>query len=995
MTETKSRFSFGQRFLSGFLAWLMFFTPFIVLAEDAPRLPPAQIESTQSSYWDVAEDPNASQQEQGIKAGQYGAQVGKSIGQNAVQPSQNGSGGFNLGTTTDENGATFQREADPSSFFPGTSGGAQDPATVAFPGAQQPDVADLKNANDDSLRTNSPAYRSALYNDAQRDEPQTVMGGAYKLLLNDANRVEPDLRNDPVFNRTRDTYTQAQSLTEEFSDCELTNQIVQTSDQVRVPDYKSCRRMQDKSEECTIKHDYTTSVLQLASGTNSNLKHVDTANGGYFLAWLGRVGDNYWAGSCSIYEQKTKYRVVNPDAIEKVTLIYAKWDDYMQIYVGDEGSERKVWSGPNSNFPPETAGACELNTSWERNLSVDLTDDFKNKEPGDLVNFKIRVSVTDRGEGYARLKIDYDESKLIAGDVWTPSSPSCIESANATLDDYVGGGYECTDQPTLDENGCIRTETGILLCPDDFKDAPIDINPTCKEVSVDADYSFYAGEACYFDRDGNEICTEVPQSSTGGELTDCREYENNNQCSFVRSECVEGTEGENSGSCYIQTETWDCGEWVDVDDYDQTQNVQCNGDFLCQGDSCSDVANTESESFNKAAAMLQAANFMAMDGECTELDINNNRTCSVFGGKPSECKMVGLPELGIDAVDCCDQPVEVTVGQYVGLLAKTGAMDAAFMNINPDMTWGGIKGSYQALREPITSTFSEVTQPFTSAAESVTGPVKDAIAENITQPIEGFLTDLKSKLSEELSKFFTEQGVQGATSAGGGGAGSVAGDQAAQAGGEQAASLMGTAGNVMSAVMGAYTAVMVAYMALQIIYECTEDEIQLAVKRELKSCSKVGSYCAQEVCVAPTGFGCAAYACAEVRDSYCCYNSPLSRIVMEQAAPQLGRGGARGMGTAKNPQCDGVALEELDRLDWDQIDLSEWTGILANEGALKTGPDDLTFDGLTGSGSAFAMEDKYGERFDTVQRTKDRISNNGSPDDTRIQQGQNFSFDPD
>ena len=65
----------------------------------------------------------------------------------------------------------------------------------------------------------------------------------------------------------------------------------------------------------------------------------------------------------------------------------------------------------------------------------------------------------------------------------------------------------------------------INALPDDFAEpAPVPgVEASCREITVDADYSFYAGEGCYLDRDGNEICTEIPQSPTGGELTDCQE----------------------------------------------------------------------------------------------------------------------------------------------------------------------------------------------------------------------------------------------------------------------------------------------------------------------------------------------------------------------------------------------------------------------------------------------------------------------------------------
>lgn len=980
MTDQHSRFSFGHRILSGFLAWLMFFTPVIALAENAPRLPPAEVSTSESSYWADAENPNATQKDQAKAAGAFGSQVGKNIAENAVQPSGNPDGSFNLGTTTDEHGNTFQRKGNASSFFPGTSGTDNNPGRGRFPGAQQPDINSLKNADNDSLRRNSGAFKSALFADAQKDQPDSVMGGAYKVLVDGANRVKPDLRNDPNFVRTKDIYSQAENLTGQFSDCDLTNQLTPTSEQVRVPDYKRCRRFQDKSEECTIRHDYTTAVIEVNGGTNVNLTHRDTANGGYFLGWIGKKGDNYWSGWCDIKEQKTTYRVINPDAITKVTIDYAKYDDYMQIYIGKGANERKVFNGPNENFPPEKGSKCELKTSWSQNLSIDVTDDFKNTAVGGLVDFKIRVSVSGNGEGYARLNIQYDESKVMTQDVWVPSTDSCIDSANATRDSYVGGEYTCIDQPTQDANGCVKSDQGVSICPDDFATPPVPISPSCKQVQVDADYAFYSGEGCFFDRDGNEICQTVPQVSGGGSFSDCKKYEDDPQCSFVSDECVGGSEGTETGNCYIQSETWDCGTTVDVPDYQASQNVECNGSFLCQGDDCSDVANTESGSFNRAAAMLQAANFMAMDGECDDVDVNQNRNCRVFAGEAMECKIVGLTSLGVDAVDCCDQPVEVSPGMYIGMLAEVGVMDAAFMSIEPSSTFGGIQGAYTTLREPVANSLSAVTEPFTSAAETVLGPTKEYIAENLVKPVEAFLNEIKEKISKKMAEFFAEEGAKGAGNAAGG----TAGTGGAEAAGAEAGGMLGAAGNVLGAIMGAYTMVMLAYLALQIIFECTEEEIELAVKREMKSCTAVGSYCYEEFLGT----------CVQTRDAYCCYNSPLSRIVMAQAGPQLGRSGTNGLGKPKNPQCDGIMLSDLEKLDWDKIDLSEWTGLLQQEGALKNQPGDLTFEALTGNGNAFAVPEVYGDRLDTVERTKDRFET-GSPDDMRVIQGQKFSFDPD
>ncbi|CEK23262.1 protein of unknown function [Xenorhabdus nematophila AN6/1] len=155
--------------------------------------------------------------------------------------------------------------------------------------------------------------------------------------------------------------------------------------------------------------------------------------------WIGRVGDNYWSGNCKIYEEFTRVQVSNPEAIVSATLEYAKWDDYMQVWIGKSGQERKAWSGPNENFPPETAGQCELATSWETNPNVDVTPFFKSVKDGDVVTFKIRVSVTGKGEGYGRIKINYDPAKVITKDEWSPQS--CVGSAKGVIDGFADGDH--------------------------------------------------------------------------------------------------------------------------------------------------------------------------------------------------------------------------------------------------------------------------------------------------------------------------------------------------------------------------------------------------------------------------------------------------------------------------------------------------------------------------------------------------------------------------
>ncbi|MDF5446992.1 conjugal transfer protein TraN, partial [Vibrio parahaemolyticus] len=96
-------------------------------------------------------------------------------------------------------------------------------------------------------------------------------------------------------------------------------------------------------------------------------------------------------------------------------------------------------------------------------------------------------------------------------------------------------------------------------------------------------------------------------------------------------------------------------------------------------------------------------------------------------------------------------------------------------------------------------------------------------------------------------------------------------------------------------------------------YKCEEEEFTMNAKRALKNCTYVGSYCKSKVLGA----------CIEKREAYCCFNSPLSRIIQEQVRPQLGQN----FGDPKNPQCEGIPLDKIAEIDWSKINLDEWLGI--------------------------------------------------------------------
>jgi conjugal transfer mating pair stabilization protein TraN len=166
--------------------------------------------------------------------------------------------------------------------------------------------------------------------------------------------------------------------------------------------------------------------------------------------------------------------------------------------------------------------------------------------------------------------------------------------------------------------------------------------------------------------------------------------------------------------------------------------------------------------------------------------------------------------------------------------------------------------------------------------------------------------------------------------------------------------LGGLVGTALSWVMTAYMLYTIAVILIQLIWTCEQEEFELGAKRELRSCHDVGSNCKAKVLTA----------CIERRKAYCCFNTPLARILNEQIRPKLGRG----WGEADEPDCSGINVLGFGRVDWDRVNLDEWLAILAETEHFPT-LDSLNLNALTGTGSAL---DVSSTRPDAAARSQTR-----------------------
>lgn len=864
-------------------------------------------------------------------------------------------------------------------LYPGSSGTSDKDDAFFGVGGQGYDTAEDNFENGQELDRQGLDQQYILYEDAVAGDrvklgytsdltsSPSIQGAAYKIILDKKNAAKPDLRNDPLVNSSRDIFNDL----DDFSDCKLEEIALSRKDSIRMDNMETCDRIMDYTGSHTLTHDYDIGIIRYLEGK----PNYSTCGVGCLNIWVGTIGDDYWPGACKIYEEYTTFEVINSDAIKSVTIDSAKFDDYFQIYLADE----MVWTHTPGVFPPETAGACERGVSWNVNPNVDVTSSFQKE--GSPIQFKTRTSVTGRGEGYARIQILYDPKNVFRSNGWRPSeSVEILKQAAGGFCDVAK--VQCTSPPNLSPGECVNY-MGVTVCPEDLEPSVHpDINPLCATTELSLECSVQKGDmGCWVNATtGEEECHE----NEGTELDSCQSMEDKG-CGFIKSKCLHEAP---NGACHIYEETWDCGSNVEFEYEDTEGKYICDGMISCMGEECVSPNKETSNSFGKAAALLNvmehADGMMVCEENPGTEDSTGLSDCSIFKGEEQTCKQA----MG-GTVDCCEKAKGVSLGEYLTMIQAMKKIDGALVAVKEGSALAGassqyitkfrdpVTSMYNSIKDPVVKGFKEITSPFINYADSATGTVSSTMSNWATEKVLEYTEKILGDAAKEfLGAALKEMGYEAAAQ---GAAGTAAG-AAAESTTEGAASSMATnmgamVGSVISFISWVYLVYQVAMLIIQMIYKCTEDEMQLMVEVQLRKCSYLGSYCDSKV----LGM------CTVKKQAYCCYESPLARIVVEQGVKQLGRS----QGVAKAPQCDGLTLAELERLDWDKIDLSEWTGMLI-EHNLYAGTSKLTPESITGKGS-FLPGENGADRHNVQDRTQMRFED-GKIDDIRTDLSQKMDF---
>ena len=694
-----------------------------------------------------------------------------------------------------------------------------------------------------------------------------------------------------------------QTALSEFKNCKVIDEVTESSYEVHVSDYKTCENI-SRLTECTLTREFVPEAYTDSKG----------------------IGE-----SCFI-DKTISLTATNPGTVLTGTAKLNQSGNHTSGSIVQQPSASNNWTAKVALQGP---GRYKTYTRQIPNPDYPSNDEYGNPTVPELIDEEYQVlecptgtyftgSLSISGQHIAEI-FDHDNADQ-------PGRECLMDSDNFSTAEWI-----CLDDSTPTVLG-IPVTSGRFQLPELYPGEAGGSICMKGHATYDSEGFNYGEVGCWTDVHGDTHCPEVDENNSSDNT--CGGLSGKPECTYVSTDCVVGSMG-TTGWCYVENKSYDCGMPERVATLDKDRRFTCEAPHLCMGEECLTQQTDESKDFIRATAMLQAADMIQSDMNCAnesgDMDIGY---CEVFGGEDQWCKKaVG------GAVDCCESPGGVSMGQYLQLWAGMKKLDGALTSIkNKD---NPIYGAWDTLRSPVVTGWEKVT----TWTDSVTGVFSTETTATLDPGV--LIGEFKQKALKQTQSWLIDQFGTGVSD--------LFISSTKLSGGGEMFELGGQIGSRASMVMTAYMYYQIAVLIINIIWECEQQELELGVKRKLKVAHYVGSYCAHKVLGA----------CIEKRETYCVFNSPLSRIMNEQVRLQLNQS----WGTPENPNCDGLAVADMDKIDWNAINLDEWVGILASGDML---PDDLTaaadrfnMEALTGQGSA--LDVFQDPRDNAIWRTKGRI----------------------
>lgn len=436
--------------------------------------------------------------------------------------------------------------------------------------------------------------------------------------------------------------------------------------------------------------------------------------------------------------------------------------------------------------------------------------------------------------------------------------------------------------------------------------------------------NIWVGEECYIDSDGVERCVNQPPSDTPP--NSCKEYEENPQCSLIREECTAG--GMNSaGYCYIKSKLYSCSKTITVDNPEIHKETICKGSEagftpICMDGTCYDETTRDEQGTDLAKP---AAKMMVVQHQMKDYQVVGGGSPPGGGGGGPGDPNVPVNPRNLSSVG--DVLVDALVGKAFAQSTPTlpdpfappGGEDPDDTPLDPSQ-FGGFTAPQAGWNMNNLRFFAGQRRDCMKALGGLLNCCKKRPPQDQAPTFWSFLEKHLRKTSnaqgQEDQEDEDQEGAWKSMLSGG----LPSHEDLMKKLTSNMESLLGggtTGGgsDTDDSIGNAYQQFKTHEVTVEkpkLAWYCDNDEFELAVGQQIGTCSHLGSYCQTKV----LGM------CVIKKDRYCCFNSPVTRILRENLRDR----GVATMGTAKHPKCDGITFEQMRQINPDQVDDSEIIG---------------------------------------------------------------------
>lgn len=876
----------------------------------------------------------------------------------------------------------------------------------------------------------SEAMDKELENDAASIESQ-----AYSTLIQVAGRSKTLDANDPIFKKSNTVISNVSG--NPFDDCELDDQILamQNTVHTNVPTLCSPAPI---NTGCTLTHNISLSVGAITDTSDPNIK-VEGANVmagtcagnrencvNYRFGDINlKADDPFTSGSCATGEISTTFSLINQNAIKRVMLKSLQFAGTVKVITlrtsnnTDNTTLYEINNGCAVNSQSQTVKVNASPADKNNNHGVDITHLFTND--AQIVTLKL---VYTGHTPVANIEFEYNPKQIVSGDSW--ADDNCAYYARKISSGELTGTVSCNDFMTGELN-LNRTDP-------DYKEK----SPTQKYVIFEGykvDKSLISSLAGLPSNCSNATVrlsndNFITENSTDEEKEAIEKMEScktlrDKGCGDAGTKCIKY---DSKNNCILESSVYDCGYDSEVETSGTKKTYKCAGPISCQGIDCINIMVEDgSKDFAKALGLMQMTQQGTSDIKCTfnggdftnidpntPLEQQGKVECIMWAGENKECT---INKFGWAKMDCCHEPganadVKELVRQVTGaglalsanFKATSGLMNYGHnqalwdgheifgneeYNLNDYKAGGAVGGvvlqqgwdlfkNNTGLGQNYTKLVSKINRPVVSALNNIS-PYAGAIYEGLQAAAEDYvIQQVGNYVGTIICNAMVELGkaaIEAASSAIGSAIAESTSSAAAESGGSAAAG--GAAGAILGAIVFwigiAYMIYKIADIIFSMAVACDdpEEDAKLQNAVQLKKCDQVTSYCKKKNAASFHG-------CQKTAYTYCCFDSPLSRIINKQV-----RYAERGCPnhypdeypacaftsfySNKIPDCTGISLERLAAVDWEKIDLTEWLSLLDISGALPK----FDVDGLTANEYLpYGGIDSNGVKHDNKQQSQ-------------------------